>query len=357
VFSLTAATAKQTPIRRMALRAPAGGASQDLLPQDLLPQDLLPQDLRGGVVAIGNFDGVHLGHQAVLALALEKARAARVPAVVLTFEPHPRTIFKPEAPVFRLTPAPLKAELLGALGFDAVIEQPFDRVFSAQGAEAFVTDVLIGGCGLIEAVTGFDFHFGKGREGGPAFLMEAGRRHGFAVSLVDAVRDGEWSEPVSSSRIRDALARGEPDAAARLLGHRHRVRTEVVHGRKLGRTLGYPTANMMLPPETTIAHGIYAVRFRRADGSLHDGVASHGRRPTVTDNGAPLLETFLFDFNDDLYGEIATVSLFERLRGEEKFASLEALVAQMNRDSIDARAILSAARPLSALDRTLNFAT
>jgi riboflavin kinase / FMN adenylyltransferase len=315
----------------------------------------LPASLRGGVVAIGNFDGVHLGHQTVLARALESAKAAKVPALVLTFEPHPRTVFKPDAPVFRLTPAPLKAELLGALGFDGVIEQHFDRAFASHSAEAFVQDVLIKGCGLIEAVTGFDFHFGKGREGGPAFLMDAANKNGFKVTLMDAVRDGEWSAPVSSSRIRDALAMGKPHDAAKLLGHRHRIRAEVVHGKKLGRTLGYPTANMELPPETTIAHGIYAVRFRRQNGDLYNGVASYGRRPTVTDNGAPLLETFLFDFEGDLYGELATVSLFERLRGEEKFDGLEALVAQMNRDSLNARAALASAEPLSALDGQLNF--
>jgi riboflavin kinase / FMN adenylyltransferase len=316
----------------------------------------LPAEMHGGVVAIGNFDGVHLGHQAVLARALEIARAAGVPALVLTFEPHPRTVFKPDAPVFRLTPAELRAELLGALGFDAVIEQHFDRAFSGHSADAFVSEVLIKGCGLIEAVTGFDFHFGKGREGGPAFLMDSAAEHNFKVTLMDAVRDGEWSAPVSSSRIRDALALGKPHKAAQLLGHRQRVRAEVVHGKKLGRTLGYPTANMELPGETTIAHGIYAVRFRRQNGDLHNGVASYGRRPTVTDNGAPLLETFLFDFEGDLYGEFATVSLFERLRGEQKFDGLEALVAQMNRDSANARIILAEAKPLSALDQTLNFA-
>ena len=296
----------------------------------------IPANLRGGVVAIGNFDGVHHGHRAVLDRALKLAKAKNLPALVLTFEPHPRTIFKPDAPVYRLTPAPMKAEMLQALGFDGVVEQPFGRDFSNHSATNFVRDVLVGGFGVKEVVTGFDFHFGKGREGGPAYLMEAGKRHDFGFTLVDAMRD-EGSEVVSSSRIRAALAAGDMHQAANLLGYRFRVTSEVVHGKKLGRTLGYPTANMALSLETELAHGIYAVRFRRQNGAIHDGVASFGRRPTVTDNGAPILETFLFDFDGDLYGENATVTLFERLRGEQKFDGLESLVAQMNRDSENAK--------------------
>ena len=314
----------------------------------------IPAHLRGGVVAIGNFDGVHYGHRAVLDRALALAKAKGLPALVLTFEPHPRTIFNPDAPVYRLTPAPMKAEMLAALGFDGVVEQAFSREFASHTAENFVHEVLVGGLGVAHVVTGFDFHFGKGREGGPAFLMEAGNRHGFGVALIDAFRD-EGSDVVSSSRIRAALGAGDMPTAAALLGYRFRVTSEVVHGRKLGRTLGYPTANMSLPLETELAHGIYAVRFRRENGELHNGVASFGRRPTVTDNGAPLLETFLFDFDGDLYGEHATVSLFERLRGEQKFDGLDALVAQMSRDSENASVVLAKAAPLSPLDAALNF--
>jgi riboflavin kinase / FMN adenylyltransferase len=314
----------------------------------------IPAELRGGVVAIGNFDGVHHGHRAVLDSALKLAKAKNLPAMVLTFEPHPRTVFKPDVPVYRLTPARMKAEILKALGFDGVVEQPFGRDFSNHSAEEFVRQVLVGGFGVKDVVTGFDFHFGKGREGGPAFLIEAGKRHGFDATLVDAVRD-ETSDVVSSSRIRAALAAGEMPQAANLLGYRFRVTSEVVHGKKLGRTLGYPTANMALPVETELAHGIYAVRFRRQNGDLHNGVASFGRRPTVTDNGAPILETFLFDFNGDLYGEHATVSLFERLRGEQKFDGLEALVAQMNLDTENAKTVLAMALPVSEIDAKLNF--
>ena len=237
----------------------------------------IPAHLRGGVVAIGNFDGVHYGHRAVLDRALALAKAKGLPALVLTFEPHPRTIFNPDAPVYRLTPAPMKAEMLTALSFNGVVEQAFSREFASHSAEDFVRDVLVGGFGVAHVVTGFDFHFGKGREGGPAFLMEAGNRHGFGVALIDAFRD-EGSDVVSSSRIRSALGAGDMPSAAALLGYRFRVTSEVVHGRKLGRTLGYPTANMSLPLETELAHGIYAVRFRRENGELHNGVASFGRQ-------------------------------------------------------------------------------
>ena len=312
------------------------------------------RELRGGVVAIGNFDGVHRGHLAVLERALSEARRREASALVLTFEPHPRMVFRPDTPMFILTPPPMKARLLSELGFSAVVEQPFSRAFAELSAEAFVTEVLQDRLGISHAVTGFDFHFGKNRQGGPAFLMEAGERHGFGVTLVDAFRD-ENTEIVSSSRIRGLLEAGEVAEAAGLLGYRYTVEAEIVAGQKLGRTLGFPTANMVLPENVALKHGIYAVRFRRADGTLHDGVASFGRRPTVTDDGAPLLETYLFDFSGDLYGERCSVSFFGFLRGELKFDGLEPLVAQMKRDEEEARALLSAVIPLSALDLAVAF--
>jgi len=317
-------------------------------------EEPVPARLRGGVVAIGNFDGIHRGHQAVLERALEEARRRGVPALVLTFEPHPRKVFRPNVPLFVLTPPHVKARLIEALGFDGVIERPFTRAFSSQSAEDFVTAILQDQLGISHVVTGFDFHFGKNRQGGPAFLMESGERHGFGVTLVDAFRD-EGAEIVSSSRIRELLTQGEAAEAAGLLGYRYTVEAEVVGGAQLGRTLGFPTANMQLSPETTLKEGIYAVRFRRADGTLHDGVASFGRRPTVGDNLAPLLETFVFDFSGDLYGEIASVSLFGYLRGEVKFDGLDPLVAQMKLDDAEARALLSAVRPLSELDQAIAF--
>jgi riboflavin kinase/FMN adenylyltransferase len=203
-------------------------------------------------------------------------------------------------------------------------------------------------------VTGFDFHFGKDRQGGPAYLTAAGERHGFGVTLVNAFRD-EGAEVVSSSRIRSLLADGDVAQAAGLLGYRFTVEAEVVGGQRLGRTLGFPTANMALPADCGLRHGVYAVRFRRADGTPHDGVASFGRRPTVDDNGAPLLETFVFDFSGDLYGKTCAVSFFGWLRGEEKFDGLEALVAQIRRDEAEARALLSGVRPLSELDGKVSF--
>lgn len=317
-------------------------------------EEAVPAHLRGGVVAIGNFDGIHRGHQAVLERALDEARKRNVPALVLTFEPHPRKVFRPDIPLFVLTPPHVKARLVEALGFAAVIERPFTREFSSLSAEDFVTTILKQQLGISHVVTGFDFHFGKNRQGGPAFLMAAGERHGFGVTLVDAFRD-EGAEIVSSSRIRELLAAGEAAEAAGLLGYRHTVEAEVVGGAKLGRTLGFPTANMRLSPETGLKEGIYAVRFRRADGTLHDGVASFGRRPTVDDNGAPVLETFVFDFSGDLYGEVASVSLFGYLRGEVKFEGLDPLVVQMKQDEAEARALLSGVRPLSELDQAIAF--
>ena len=317
-------------------------------------EEAVPTRLRGGVVAIGNFDGIHRGHQAVLERAFEEARRRGVPALVLTFEPHPRKVFRPDIPLFVLTPPHVKARLIAALGFDGVIERPFTRAFSSQSAEDFVTAILQDQLGISHVVTGFDFHFGKNRQGGPAFLMESGERHGFGVTLVDAFRD-EGAEIVSSSRIRELLTQGEAAEAAGLLGYRYTVEAEVVGGAQLGRTLGFPTANMRLSPEATLKEGIYAVRFRRADGTLHDGVASFGRRPTVGDNLAPLLETFVFDFSGDLYGEIASVSFFGHLRGEIKFDGLDPLVAQMKLDEAEARALLSGVRPLSELDQAIAF--
>ena len=319
--------------------------------------EVFPDSLKGGVVAIGNFDGVHRGHQEVLSQAVDRSRRLSLPTNVLTFEPHPRTVFRPDEPVYRLTPAPLKARILDLMGFDAVVEQGFDRDFASRSAENFVTDILVGRLGVSHVVTGYDFHFGKGRQGNPDFLIDAGKRFGFGVTLVEAYAD-ENADVVSSSRIREALAGGDLGLANGLLGYRYAVSAEVLHGKKLGRSLGYPTANMALPPETALMPGIYAVRFRRADGSVHDGVASFGRRPTVEDDGAALLlETFVFDFSGDLYGETCQVSFVSRLRGEEKFDDLDQLVAQMKTDEAEARAVLGELKPLSPLDAAMTFET
>lgn len=311
-----------------------------------------PPALRGAVVATGNFDGLHRGHQAVLTCALELSRSKQVPAIVLTFEPHPRQVFRRDFPLFRLTPAPMKANLIRALGFQAVVEQPFTHEFSQLSAEEFASDVLQDALGASHVVIGFNFQYGKGRSGTPEVLAQAGKHHRFEVSRVEPFSD-ESSEVVSSSRIRRLLTDGDVAEAAGLLGYRYTVTAKVRKGKQLGRRLGFPTANMILPAETGLGHGIYAVRFRRENGHLHNGVASFGRRPTVDDDGAPLLETFLFDFSGDLYGETCSVSFFGYLRGEEKFADLEALTAQMKQDEAEARALLANVRPLSELDRVI----
>jgi riboflavin kinase/FMN adenylyltransferase len=315
-----------------------------------VPIDAVPATLRGGVVAVGNFDGVHRGHAGLLTQAQQEAARLGVPAVVLTFEPHPRTFFRPEQPVFRLTSAAAKARLLAALGIDGMVVATFDRAFAGIPAEDFIATILRGRLGLRAAVVGFDFHFGQGRRGSPALLAAAGARDGFAVTVVEAI--GESGEPIASTAIRAALAEGDIAAANRLLGYRWFVTGEIVHGDKRGRELGFPTANIRLPADCRLRHGIYAVRMQRAGGAILDGVASYGRRPTF-DNGPPLLETFLFDFSGDLYGETVSVSFAGWIRAEEKFESVDALVAAMNRDSANAREILAQAGPGSALDRAL----
>lgn len=313
-----------------------------------------PDALRGGAVAIGNFDGLHQGHQAVLEAAASAAKNSNCPAIVLTFEPHPRSVFQPDVPLPRITPPSMKAKIIEELGFDAVIELPFNREFSKKSADEFVSDILLGTFNASNVVTGFDFHFGKDRQGGPAFLMNEGKEKGFEVILVDAFRDDD-AEVISSSRIRRALGQGDLPLANSLLGYHYRVSAPIIEGEKLGRTLGYPTANMSVPNDTPLLHGIYAVRFVRADGSIHNGVASYGRRPTVTDDGKPLLETYLFDFKGDLYDEHCTVAFVKYLRGEEKFDGLDPLIAQMKIDEQNAHLALAEINPLSDLDDRLTF--
>jgi len=303
----------------------------------------LPSHLRGGVIAIGNFDGVHCGHRAVLDEALAAAGQTGKPAIVFTFEPHPRSLFKPEAPLFRLSSAAQKAAAFAALGFSAVIEQDFTPAFAALSAEDFVRRILIGDLAAACVVAGANFHFGHKRGGTPDFLRRAGQEYGFAVKLIPGQSDGGGAL-ISSSRIRALLAEGNVAAAGRLLGHFYAVKGEIIHGQKLGRTLGFPTANMALPAANGLKYGIYAVYFR-AKGRLYQGVASFGRRPTVEAAGRPLLETYLFDFSGDIYGEQAEVLFIGFLRGEEKFASIEALTAQMHKDAAAAKALLAQTPP------------
>ena len=314
----------------------------------------LPENYKNSVVAIGNFDGVHRGHQAVLEKALDIARSTGRPAIVYTFEPHPKSFFKPDTPVDRLTPAAEKARILELMRFDGVVEQHFDAKFAHLTAEEFVKHILCENFHASAVVTGSDFHFGSKRLGTPDYLADCGKKLGFAVVKVPPFCD-ENGQVISSSRIRALLADGKVEEAAGLLGYHYTVCSKVIHGAKLGRTLGFPTANMALPEETGLAFGIYAIRFRRSDGTLYDGVASFGKRPTVEGDGVPLLESFLFSFDGNLYDETASVSFYSYLRGEKKFDGLQPLIAQMNKDKEEAEAALSAASPLSALDRNFTF--
>lgn len=314
----------------------------------------LPEEFKNSVVAIGNFDGVHRGHQAVLKRALDIAHEKNRRAVVFTFEPHPKSFFRPQAPVDRLTPAAEKAKIFELLGFDAVVEQKFDAHFSSLSAEQFVNHVIRDSFAASAIVTGSDFHFGSKRGGNCEYLAECGKLLKFNVIRVSPFCD-ENGIIISSSRIRNLLNEGDVEQAGKLLGYRYTVRSQVVRGAQLGRTLGFPTANMVLAKETGLAFGIYAVRFRRDNGKLYDGVASFGKRPTVEGDGAPLLETFLFSFHGNLYDEMADVSFYSYLRAEKKFDGLSPLIDQMNRDKGQAEVALKLAQPLSILDKHFTF--
>ncbi len=272
--------------------------------------------LNGAVVAIGNFEGVHRGHRAVIDVALGRARALGRKAVVLTFEPHPRAVFNPDEPVFRLSDERAKLRLLAMTGLDGAIVMRFDAALAALSAEDFVRRILIERFAVAAVVVGFDFHFGRGRAGSPAFLTAAGRSHGFTVDIVPPFADG--GTRISSGAIRTALAAGEVEEAAGLLGYPWFVTGEVVHGDKRGRELGFPTANLRLDPACGLKHGVYAVRvgaLERAGERRHDGVANFGRRP-MFDSGVVLLEVFLFDFEGDIYGRSLDVAFIHWIRPE-----------------------------------------
>jgi riboflavin kinase / FMN adenylyltransferase len=304
-----------------------------------------PQGLEGAVYAIGNFDGVHLGHRAVIARTRRLAREIGAPGAILTFEPHPADFFARRPVVFRLTPKSAKAQALCQLGLDGAVFLTFDAALAALTAEEFVRLVLVERLGARAIVVGWDFHFGKARAGSPAFLAEAGRRYGFIVELVERVDEpaGADREAISSTTIRRALEAGDMRAAARLLGRDYAIIGNVIPGQKLGRTLGAPTANIALEATNRLAFGVYAVRVI-ADGAVFDGVASFGSRPTIAADGAPLLEAHLFDFDGNLYGKTIQVDFVERLRGEEKFPGLAELIAAMEADKANARRVL-AGRP------------
>ena len=295
--------------------------------------DGVPERFRGGIVALGNFDGFHLGHQAVVGRAVARAAHERRPAIVATFDPHPVRYFKPDCPPFRLTSLDQRERLFAQAGADAMLVFEFDADLAATTAEQFVR-LLASQVSAAGVVTGEDFTFGARRGGNVGVLRELGAAQGMAAEAIPPVLLG--GDPVSSSRIRDGLTHGNMAIATRLLTRPFAIEGEVLHGDKRGRELGYPTANLELGRYQRPTYGIYAVRVRLDDGSKHAGVANLGIRPTF-DPPKELLETYIFDFHGDLYGRTIEVALHHYLRGEEKFSSLDALIEQMRADEDEAR--------------------
>jgi riboflavin kinase/FMN adenylyltransferase len=296
----------------------------------------LPSDARGATVALGNFDGIHLGHASLI----RAAHAARpdAPLAVLTFEPHPREVFRPDDPPFRLTLSAERADALAGLGVDLLYELPFNHVFSLMTAEDFVGNVLHRGVDARHLVSGQDFAFGHRRGGNTRFLADRAETMGIGLTLVPAVTDTQGQ--LSSSRIRRALQDGYPERATAELGRPWAIRGIVSHGDKRGRTIGFPTANVPLGRHLEPARGVYAVTARLADGAVNKGVANIGRRPTVNEGTESRLEVNLFDFSGDIYDTEITVALHEYIRAEVKFSGLDALKAQIAADAEEARRIL-----------------
>jgi riboflavin kinase/FMN adenylyltransferase len=298
----------------------------------------IPENLRGSIVALGNFDGFHLGHQAVAGRAVARAFHERRPVIVATFDPHPVKYFKPDVPPFRLTSLDQRQDLFAHVGADAMLVFEFNAALASMDAEEFVADVLARRIGAAGVVTGDDFSFGKGRAGDVALLQSLGAQHGIAAEAVAQVAlDGER---ISSGRIREMLVAGEIGKAIHMLSRDYAIEGLVERGDARGRELGYPTANLQMGDYQRPKYGIYAVRVTLDDGSEHPGVASLGVRPTF-DPPQELLEAHLFDFDGDLYGRRIEVALHAYIREEVRFDSLEALAAQMREDEAEARRILA----------------
>ncbi len=304
----------------------------------------VPEALSGAIVALGNFDGFHLGHQAVVGRAVQRGAHERRPVIVATFDPHPVRHFRPDAPPFRLTSLDQRQRMFGQAGADAMLLFQFGAELANTTAEDFVAELLAKRIGAAGVVTGEDFTFGAKRGGNAAVLRELGAAHGIAAETVSAVLLD--SEAVSSSRIREALKAGDPGTATRLMTRPFAIEGEVIHGDKRGRELGWPTANLELGSYQRPAYGIYAVRVRLDDGAEHDGVANLGVRP-MFDPPQELLEAVLFDFDGDLYGRTIEVALQYYLRPEAKFDRIEELKAQMDADAAEARGLLAASAPLA----------
>ncbi|MGE0629393.1 MAG: bifunctional riboflavin kinase/FAD synthetase [Hyphomicrobiaceae bacterium] len=302
--------------------------------------DAVPEALRGSVLAIGNFDGVHRGHQALLMQLREHARSIGAPAGVMVFEPHPRLYFKPDEPLFTLTPIEQKLRLLEALKLDFVAVIPFDKRLADLPPADFADRILVEGFGIRHVVVGYDFYFGKGRAGTPDTMRELGAARSFGVTVIAPV--AEAGEVFSSSAVRERLSAGDVRGAADELGHWWRVDGLVTGGARRGTGMGFPTANITLLPGTALGHGIFAVEVV-VDGRHIDGAAYFGQRPTF-DNGAPVLEVFLFDFDGDIYGQEIEVSFIGFVRPDQRFRDMEELKAQMQLDCERARQLLEEAR-------------
>ncbi len=297
----------------------------------------VPERLRGGIIALGNFDGFHLGHQGVVGRAVARAHHERRPALVATFDPHPARFFNADAPPFRLSSLDQRERMFAAAGADAMLVIPFDAMLADMTPQEFVASVLFGRAEPAAVISGHDFTFGRGRSGSPGVLAQLGEQLGFGAEAIAPVHHG--AAPVSSSRIRADLAAGNIPSATRLLTRPFAIEGVVEHGDKRGRHLGYPTANLRLSDYQRPAYGIYAVRVRLPDGWETDGVANLGVRPSF-DPPVELLETYIFDFEGDLYGQVIEVGLVSYLRAEAKFDDMEALIRQMDVDSAHAREAL-----------------
>ena len=298
----------------------------------------LPDTARGAATAIGAFDGVHRGHQAVIATAREVADRIGAPLAVVSFDPHPRRWFQPDAAPFRLMSADQMAHALEPLGVDRLYLLPFDAEMAAMTDVEFARRVLAEGLGIRHAAVGFDFTFGRGRTGSPEALRIYGETMGFSVSATDRIDDPHGLK-LSSSAVREALKAGDMDRAAAILSRPFAIAGEVIHGEKRGRTIGVPTANIALGDYMRPAYGVYATRTRLPDGRVIDGVANLGVRP-MFEIETPLLEVWLFDFSSDLYGQTVETELVARLRGELNFDSLDALKVQIDADAHAAKAVL-----------------
>ncbi len=301
----------------------------------------LPAGLRGAAIAIGNFDGVHRGHQAVMNEAGRLARADKRPWAVLTFEPHPRQVFQPDTPPFRLTPSPAKERLIAELGVDHLIILPFNLEFSKRAAESFVKDILVTAFGAHHVVSGYDFAFGQGRKGNCELLLRMGQELGFGFTAVQAVQDDDGTV-YSSTRVRDCLGAANPKGAAQILSRPFEIEGVVEKGDARGRTIGFPTANVVLGDYLRPTQGVYAVRIGLGTGPetvWYQGVANLGSRPTF-DGKSVLLEAHIFDFDGDLYGQTLRVALIDYVRAEKKFDGVDSLKAQIALDCEHARKVL-----------------